>query len=391
MNSISLVVSELVPGAAAKLVESLREHGPVEALGYAYDGLEAAQMAVRLSPDVLLAHAEMPGMNGFQACSIVSQAAPHVACALLVDEVDDAVRTAAMRAGARAVVPPAIDPAELYYLLVELSRIKQIRDTADYARATDPSQAPVTIGIMGAAGSLGTTRIAVNLGVALARSHPKEVVLFEAVPHGAHAADMLSLQPRCTLSQLAELGADAIDFDTIDTCLCTHSSTLALLPGDDVGNPRWPELLSLDVLAQLLAILRRRFRYALVMVPPMLWSGSAYLLQRCEVVLLVVSLATQLEARMAARAVKLLSEVNVPPDKVRIVASRVRRGDEVTPAEIAEWTKVGGYVALPDDPRAIEEAARRSSLVIERTPNAPISRALLSLADSLIRDLRKAA
>ncbi len=391
MSSISLVISELVPGAAGKLIESLREHGGVEALGYAYDGLEAAQMAIRLSPDVLLAHAEMPGMNGFQTCSIVSQAAPHVACALLVEEVTDSVRTAAMRAGARAVVPPAIDPAELYYLLVELARIKDIRQTSDFARATDPAQAPVTIGVVGAGGSVGTTSVAVNLGVALARSHPQQVVLFEAIPHGAHAADMLSLQPKCSLGELAELGPDAIDSDTVEACLARHPSGLALLAGDDIGDPRWPELLSLELLAQLLAVLRRRFRYVLVVVPPMLWTGSAYLLQRCERVLLVTSLATQLEARMAARAVKLLSDVNIPADKVIIVASRVRRSDEVTPAEIAEWTRAAGHVALPDDPRAIEEAARRSAPVVERSPNAPISRALLSLADRITSDVRKAA
>ncbi|MBC7286960.1 MAG: response regulator [Armatimonadetes bacterium] len=391
MSGLSLVVSELVPGAASRLVESLREHGPVQALGYAYDGLEAAQMAVLLKPDVLLAHLNMPGLNGLQACSIVSQAAPEVACALLAEQVDEATLAAAMRAGARAVVTPAIDSARLFELLVDLARVKEVRQSTEYVRATDPERAPMGIGVIGADGWVGMTAVAVNVAVAIAREYPGDVVLFEAVPHGAEAADVLSLEPKSSLSELAELGVEGIDPDTVEASLVVHGSGLRLLPGDDTGDPRWPELLSVEILAQILAILRRRFRNVVVAVPHLLWQGSAYLLRRCEHVLVVTRLATELDARMAARMVKALSDANIPLAKMILVASRVRRTDAVTPSEIAQWTGVPECVALPDDPKLMEEAYRRGTAIVERGPTAPLAQALISLAQRLASRRAKAA
>jgi len=76
-RTIRVVLTEPQPGAAdglqARLATGIQSHGDadlgaheselVKIVGYARDGLEAAQMATQLAPDVILVHEELPGMD----------------------------------------------------------------------------------------------------------------------------------------------------------------------------------------------------------------------------------------------------------------------------------------------------------------------------------------
>jgi pilus assembly protein CpaE len=391
MSDLSLVATELSPGAAAALVDSLAEHGPLAALGYAGDGLEAAQMALRLRPDVLLIHAQMPGMNGLQVAQIVSQAAPEVACVLMVEKPDEGLLQLAMLAGARAVISPSMGGLAIFERLTQVAGIRQVRGTVEYARAVDPKQAPVCVAVASAVGGAGRTTVATNLSVALAQRAPKDCVLVQILPQATRLAHLFNLNPQSGLADLLESGESWPDY-ALDSCLVEHSSGLRLLAGGGHGGP--PGLLdriSVGFMATLVGHIRRRYRFAIFAMPPALWSAGLYLLRRCDRVLLVTSGADILCLHDTATQVEALAEAGVPRDNLVIVVNRAARGDPVSAAEMREKCGVPKSVELPADPRVLAEAMGTMTPAVLGAPGSPFSRAVVGLAEWLLTSAGQAS
>ena len=112
---IRLLISENEPGQAQQLADKLGTSEEIEVLGYARDGLEVAQMTAQLSPDVALIHADLPGMDGFDACQMATLASPETACIVLLDaaEPSEESKQRAMRVGARAALPAGVSAGKL--------------------------------------------------------------------------------------------------------------------------------------------------------------------------------------------------------------------------------------------------------------------------------------
>lgn len=86
------------------LVHLLQEHGGIEVVGEAGDGLAALEMAHQLEPDVILMDVDMPRLNGIEATSRVTAELPKVKV-IGLSMLDESELGAAMReAGAIAYV-----------------------------------------------------------------------------------------------------------------------------------------------------------------------------------------------------------------------------------------------------------------------------------------------
>lgn len=383
MSELTVVATEPVPGAATRLLDGLADSGPIEVRGYAADGLEAAQMAVRLRPDVLLLHAAMPGMNGLQVAQIVSQAAPDVACVVMADKHDEQLLRLAMLAGARAVVSPDMGSHRIYEQLVQAAAGKRVRETLEYARATDPQQSPVCIGVAGTVGGAGRTTLAVNLAVLLAQRAPKDCILVDMVPQAARAAFLLNLKPRCGIADLLEAGDDWPDY-TLESCLAEHSSGLRLLAGGAGAGSGLLDRITLPFTAALMSHIRKRYRFAVFHMPSALWSAGAYLLRRCDRVLVVTSGADMLCLHDTASYVATLADVGVPKASITIVMNKVSRSDQVTRAAMAEACGISDVVEIPADPKTCNEAMGVMMPVVVYAAHTSLSRALRSLAERLV-------
>jgi DNA-binding NarL/FixJ family response regulator len=96
-------------GTAALLAADPR----LEVVGLASDGREAVELAVRLSPDVVLLDLGMPGVDGVEACAAIRARVPSARVLILTVSEDELDLRAALRVGAAGYLLKDMPPAEL--------------------------------------------------------------------------------------------------------------------------------------------------------------------------------------------------------------------------------------------------------------------------------------
>jgi pilus assembly protein CpaE len=383
MKETTIVVTELLPGAAAGLLEALSGHGEFRVLGYAGDGLEAAQMAVQHHPDVVLVHADMPGVSGPDVAAILSQAAPGVACALLADQESPDLLRRAMASGARAILTPGMTGASIAATLHGLAETTDIRRQSIYARATDPVKAPVVVAVGGVVGGAGRTSLSVNLATALARMGEKEAALIEVSLDAARAALLLNLRPKASLADLLESHPDGPD-DAFESYLTEHQSGLKLLAGQSNRSTALLDDLTPRFMAALRAAVRRRYLVSVFHLPCALWSGGLYVLRRADHVLVVTPATDALCLHDTANYISSITESGVPRGNITLVINKSQRSDPIASPRFAETCGIERVVELPLDAKTMSDCLRSMTPAVVSAPSSPLARALVGLATQVL-------
>ncbi len=391
-GNIRIVVTEPHPGASDELQTQLAQHfemqggdGNVDILAVAHDGLEAAQMAAQLHPDVILLDEEMPGMTGYEAAELISLAAPDVASVLMAPEgrADQAeVITLALRAGARAVIGPDIKPDALVELLSRLSDLQSARTRPEYELITNPEKMPVTISVTGAKGGIGKSLISVNLAVSFARKYPGQVALVDFYGQYGNVPLMLDLRPSYNIGELAAFAGE-LDSTIIETHLSTHQDSglkvLAGMPGSAGVGGRFSEQDEIAFLADLIGLLRRQYRYVFFDVPPLIGNASDYVFSRSQFIVLVSALMDLSAVRDTATLYEQLVAERIAPERIKLVVSRYARSNELAIEDLEQASGAKVVQTIPDDAASAIASINEGSPAVISRANSPLARGIQEL------------
>lgn len=384
---VRLVVTEASPGSAESIRAGLSP-ADFEIIGYARDGLEAAQMAVRLKPEVLLVHEDLPGVSGYRVAELVTAATSEVAVVLLVTRESDATLRRAMASGVRAVAPADAPGPTLAEVLGSVSEIRNVREDAEYPLVTDPQRMPRSIAVTGARGGVGKTTVAVNLAVTFAKRHPGQVVLVDFPGQFGDASLALDLTPHDSIADLAAF--DELDPELIETHLTTHAaSSLRLLASPDLLREAEYSMGRLDVpfMASLIGLLRRAYRYVFFDVPPLQWPMSQYVFTRCQQILIVTNLFDLATIRDTKALLEMTATGMGDESRVKLVANRATWRGEFKLDDLQATTGRKVYFELPDDFENAAGALNTGVPVVLDQPNSALARAFNTLADHLLAEL----
>lgn len=382
---IRVLLTEVTPGAAEALRAMLAAVEEIEVIGYPRDGLEAAQMAVALKPNVLLAHERLPGMSGAEACELVALAAPEVACVLLCDARDEATVRRAMRAGARALLAPDDSPQAAAETLRGLAELADRTGTREYGMVADPALMPRTIVLLAARDGVGKSTVCTNLGAVLAQRFPDEVALVDLSGQFSSSALLLNLKPNGTIMDLAGFASE-VDLDLVDAFLVRHHSGLRVIAGGAKPDPTWTDALSVDFIATLLGLLRRRFRFVLCDMPTVLWPGSLYVITRAQCCLAVTSLFDVTGLQEITLLLDSLAPAHVPAERVKLVVSRAVNHDSFGEEDIRTATRRDVWHRIPNDTANVLAAAAEGEPLALAKPTLAFSRSIVALAEMLVAE-----
>lgn len=393
-KQVRVVLTEPQPGASARLRQMLSEMSgtKVQVLGVARDGLEAAQLAAQLGPDVILLHEQLPGMSGYEASAMIALAAPDVAAVIMVEPRRDNEETLrrALRAGARAVVAENVTPETLGALLDDLARLTEGRSEPEYELVTDPERMPVMISVTGAKGGIGKTTVAVNLAVDFARRYRGQVALVDFYGQYGNIPLMLDLQPHGDIEELASFAGE-LDANVIEKNLTTHAdSSLRVLAGTPAGGGLGGRLSpeeEVAFLADLIGIMRRHYRFLFFDVPPLLGQASDYIFSRSQYIVLVTAVVDLSTIRDTATLYRQLLDMHLSPERIKVVVNRVARNWALTVEDLEQTLEAKVALQLPDDQATALAGINEGVPAVISRAGSPLARGIHELGQLLERAL----
>jgi pilus assembly protein CpaE len=258
----------------------------------------------------------------------------------------------AMRSGVQDFVSKPVKPEALAEILV--------RFEGEGEPSTRRNTEKLVI-VMGAKGGVGTTTVAVNLGVNICATTPSRTVLLDFARPFGNAHLFLDLRPRFGLRD-AMGGMERLDTHFFASLLAQHKSKLQLL-GGTMQAEEWQEI-PVAPLARVINVAQASADTVLVDVGSQLSPEWSPILKSARMILLVAeanvpSLWT-LERRLLA-----LAGFGVPPERVLVVINRWHKGDDEALRGIEKNLKRPVFARLPNDFRKANTAVNLGSPLLE--------------------------
>lgn len=349
----------------------------------ARDGQEAVQLAIQFRPDVAVLVEGLSVLDVWEAAALISAVAPEVKLLLVTEDSTATLVRRAMRAGVREVMSRETPPLEIMAAAAKLGTVDEIRARPEYQNCIDPERFTRVVAVTAAKGGVGKTSVVVNLGVSLALECPEPVCIVDLYAQFGDVATMLDLQPRQTLIDLAK-STDEIDAEMIDAATLRHSSGLDVVL--TAATPHALEALSADRLEEVFSILRRRYRFVVVDVPPILHSGTIFALETAHLTLLVCNLLDLTTVTDTCRFVRAVEQSLLSRERLRLVLNRVSGDTEFGAEQVEKTVGLKVWLELPDSEKLVSGAANRGVPFVTQSPQHPLSQALRRAAHTLITD-----
>ncbi|GAB4476516.1 MAG: response regulator [Anaerolineae bacterium] len=370
----------------------------IEIVGIAENGLQAIELVRELHPHVVLMDINMPVMDGLQATARITQEMPRVQVVIVSVQDDPNYMRQAIRAGATDFVAKPISADELAAAIERAYQKIPPEVPAGIPGIIPGMEGQIPgyrradghiIGVLGPKGGIGKTTVAVNLGVALARSmKDKKVLLIDGNITYGDVAVFLNTRGQYSVVDLAIMLEDPeqADDQVLEGTIASHDSGLKLLvaPTNPNDTP-----LGVELFGTMLDFLKREFDYIIVDTATTIDNMMVATIRRADR-LIMLTHPTMPALKNARLMFAELRAAEYPFEHLMLVMNRVPKNNRITVAQISQYLGQKVVVEIPDDPAA-DEALNRGVALVTLDPRRVISvQPLLNLAQMLRDSFEKA-
>lgn len=292
---------------------------------------------------------------------------------LVITSIDDNnLMRLAMQAGARDFFTAPVDELELQKALTRL--------IADCQYAGDSSPGVLTT-IVNAKGGSGSSLIACNLAHITAVASDAKTMLVDMDLQFGTQSLLLDLKPEHTMIEaLDQIGH--LDFMALDGYTAKHRSNLRLL-SVLAENIVLPGEISLENINQLLTISLNNYDRVFIDLPRLIDPISATILDKSDQIIIVVQ-QTLSHMRDAKRLIRILkSELSVTEKNILILVNRYNPNSSLQLKDIQSTLDELNIVMIPNDYERVASATNLGVPLFDYARNAPITQAILELAEIL--------
>jgi pilus assembly protein CpaE len=354
----------------------------------ASDGEAGVEMAKSVAPDLILMDVAMPKLDGYAATQRIRAAEQdrRVPIIMLTSEADVEQRVKGLRAGADDDIVKPFHPLEL------IARIKALLTGLGATQAREAADMAVRgrLGLFyGAKGGVGTTTIAINTAIALARQLKRRVALVDAnLQFGDMRVFMdLGLDSASIVNAITEPDLDA---ELLKKLVVSHHTGIELLLA-----PPNPESADIVVerarsdpssLSNVLGLMRRGYDYTLVDTAKTIDDFNLQLFDEADVIFVVMT--ADLSCLKNVRLVlETMDSLGYPRDKVQLVLNRSNAytGINVDNAESALGRKIAYHII--NEYRGAISALNSGEPFLSSRPDGPLGQSVAAFARELDRDL----
>ena len=389
-DQIRVLIVDDIPETRDHLTKLLGFESDVEVVGSAASGAQALEMAVRLSPDVVLMDINMPDMDGITATEKLAAAVPAAAVVMMSVQGEADYLRRSMLAGAREFLVKPFSSDELTASIRQVYSREQDKISRMAAAAPAVSNdGGITssgaggenegrvIAIFSPKGGVGRTTIAVNLAVAAATELGRSVVLMDGSFQFGDVGVLLNLNPKnksiADLVPELEMGEP----ESLDTFVIKHSSGISVLLAPP--SPEMAELITPGGVKRVIEALRRR--HDLVIIDCTSWFNDTTLaiLDVADDVLTILSLEITSIKNMRL-FLEVADQLGYEQSKIKLVLNRADStlGIRVTDVENSIGRKVDHTIV--SDGRSVVYALNRGVPFFLSNREAQVSQDVLRLA-----------
>lgn len=238
------------------------------------------------------------------------------------------------------------------------------------------------ISVIGSKGGVGTTTVAVNLGVFLAGSRKDtSVALLDMNTLFGEIPLFLDLAPRFHWGEITK-NIERLDPMFLMNVLSRHPSGVHLLPSPSYLNGN--NVPTLEVIDRLLDLMRSMFDYVVVDAGQSLVDSNLRALQHSDPVFLI-SLLNMPCLSNANRLIKSLTELGcVSKEQLKVVINRYLKKSEITVKDAESGLGNEIFCLIPNDYQTTMAAINQGKPIQEVAPNSPVAATFQEMTRTLI-------
>jgi pilus assembly protein CpaE len=280
----------------------------------------------------------------------------------------------AVRSGASEFIPKPVDERVLGDALLRLRR--------QVAPRTEAVAKPLArvLSFFSAKGGTGSTTVATNVAVSLARNQGKSVLLVDLDLQLGEAALFLGLKPRYSLVDLVS-NLHRTDEALLKTFVVKHESGVHLLAGPDAPDAGTPAV-GAEQIGRALQLLRAQYDYLVLDVPNNALEYVYAVLDQSDQVFLVCT-ADLPSLKNIQRTIGVLEKLGVPRNRLQVLLNRFDRAQQGVDRNAVE--RIAGreiFASIPNDYPTVMRSIN-SGIPLASTNHTEIARSFAELTQRL--------
>jgi pilus assembly protein CpaE len=308
---LSVLLIDSDPLRRHALRDLLKDHDGVRVEAEAADPETGAHLVSQIKPGIVLFDLGTPPDPGLALIERLVAASPQSAIFVTADAQRAETILRAVRAGAQEFL---VRPVSKKELLGAVHRIARQRALV----SSDSAPRGKVVTVFGCKGGRGTTVLALNLAVALARHQAGPVVAVDLDLQAGDLSLLLNLKPAYTIYD-AVVNMDRLDAVFLKSLLCEHPSGVSVLAAP--LKLEEADRISPLRISQLLSLLKASFAYVVVDTPPTYDERTLAALDAAGELLLVVA-PDVASLYHAQRCLDLFDRLAYPPANVKLLLTR---------------------------------------------------------------------
>ncbi|NCO33611.1 MAG: hypothetical protein AUJ92_21095 [Armatimonadetes bacterium CG2_30_59_28] len=324
-------------------------------------------------PHILVLDADSQAVDAFQCAKTIYIQRPDTSVIIISgNEQPDYLRRA-MLSGAEEYLIKPVDSPTVMRAIVDVAEIQRQKQAARMGVVVKENTCAV-VAVTSGKGGVGKTTIAVNLGIALAETGKKVIII--GLESG-DAAVLMNLAPRCGILDLITANEE-IDAQMLESCMVTHKSGVAFLTASLQFSGHSLEMLKSEYINRVVQILRESYDYIIVDLPLLLHPEDINTLNVADQILVLTSSWDLLVLRNTRTFLDSIPEGI--RTRVKVILNRADRKDMIQEDDVRKSLQAQIAAIIANDSKLAPNSINVGVPFILSNPTAEISTDVHQLA-----------
>ena len=352
---------------------------------FAENGKNGISQARSVKPDVIITDVMMPDITGYEVTRILRREPQFAATPILVLTAQSGLqdKLKSFEVGADDHLTKPFEAAELAVRVASLLRRAEVVKSSRLEATREGAR---MIAVHSLRGGIGSSSLAVNLGVGLSALWRTPNILLDLTMTAGQVALMLNMTLKRTWADLAHFRAGELDSDSLNSVISAHESGLHF-----VAAPTFPseaETLRGETLGSALQLAKAQYEYVVADLPHDFSDVALQALDRADMILLLAS-PDMASIRAVTAALDTYDKLDYPREKIKFVLNAIFPQSNLSKDKLEAALGMTAFVTIPYTRDVFVEAINLGQPVVTNNANTPISNLLEDLAFHVSKDAHR--